>query len=264
MTPTTSHRGWPLPKHPWSMEMIWHDLLFAHWPVNFSQIRAAVPPALEIDTFAGQAWLGLVPFRMSGIRHRLLPPVPGLRAFAEVNVRTYVKVGDRCGIYFFSLDAPHWPAIAVARWKYGLPYFHAKISARAEGDGIVFQSHRNHRPAPPADLRIRYRPVGSVRLAVPGSLEYWFTERYRLFTVDPMGRIHQAEIHHPPWPLQRAEAEVACNRMIQPLSFSLPDEAPLLHFCRRIKTVAWPHTATWGDARQYPDPPQIPAVARVG
>lgn len=69
------------------MAQVWHDLLFAHWPMDPALMRARVPPALELDTFDGAAWLGVVPFRMSGVRLRGLPALAGLSAFPELNVR---------------------------------------------------------------------------------------------------------------------------------------------------------------------------------
>jgi uncharacterized protein DUF2071 len=95
-----SHRPWPLPACRWVMAQSWHDLLFAHWPVDISALRKAVPSALAIDTYQGQAWLGVVPFRMSGVRLRGTPPVPWLSAFPELNVRTYVVAEGKPGVWF--------------------------------------------------------------------------------------------------------------------------------------------------------------------
>ena len=65
---------------------------------------ALVPAGLELDTFEGQAWIGVVPFRMTGIRP-VASAAAWLSAFAELNVRTYVTVGGKPGVCFFSLDA---------------------------------------------------------------------------------------------------------------------------------------------------------------
>src|SRR5437867_5100192 len=121
----TSHRPWPLPSRPWVTTMRWHDLLFLHWPVRPEIIRPLIPNGLELDTFDGAAWIGVVPFRMTGVRLRWLPPLPGISAFPELNVRTYVRVRDRPGVYFFSLDAGSRTAVAMARAWFHLPYFHA-------------------------------------------------------------------------------------------------------------------------------------------
>src|SRR5512144_3404062 len=110
-----AHRPWPMPRGPWVMKQAWHDLLFAHWPVPLATMRAAVPRALDLDTFEGRAWLGIVPFRMSGVRPRWTPSVPGLSAFPELNVRTYVTRGGKPGVHFFSLEARNPVAVAIAR-----------------------------------------------------------------------------------------------------------------------------------------------------
>jgi len=84
------------------MKQTWHDLLFAHWPVPFQQLRPLVPAQLSLDTCDGQCWVGVIPFWMSGVRSRGLPPLPGLSRFPELNVRTYVTYKGKGGVYFFS------------------------------------------------------------------------------------------------------------------------------------------------------------------
>jgi uncharacterized protein YqjF (DUF2071 family) len=223
------------------MAQVWSDLLFAHWPVPPDTLRDQIPPGLTIETFAGTAWLAVVPFRMSGVRLRLTPAVPRLSAFPELNVRTYVSDGWRPGVWFFSLDAGNPLAVAVARRWYHLPYFLARMEI-GPGPGvaqIVYTSTRTHRGAPPAVLRAAYRPSGPPFNALPGSLEHFLVERYCLYTVTPRGRLLRAEVDHPPWDLQIAEAEIRANTMAAASGLTLPDGPPLLHFARRQEVVAW-------------------------
>jgi len=237
-----AHRPWPLPAGPWIMAQSWHDLLFAHWPVPEATLRPHIPARLAIDTFQGQGWLGVVPFRMSGVRLRGTPAVPGLSAFPELNVRTYVVANGKPGVWFFSLDAANAIAVALARSWFHLPYFRARMSCEARKDWIEYSSERTHRGAPRAVLRGRYRAVGDVFCAQPGSLDHFLTERYCLYTADEAGRIIVGEVHHAPWPLQPAEAELMQNTMAQAAGFSLPATRPLLHFSRRQDVVVWrPH-----------------------
>ena len=107
----TEHRPWPLPSGPWVMKQIWHDLVFAHWPVANDALRGLVPQGLTLDTWGGQSWVAVTPFRMSGVRAPGLPALPGLSRFPELNVRTYVTYGGKPGVYFFSLDAANLPAV---------------------------------------------------------------------------------------------------------------------------------------------------------
>jgi len=107
----TEHRIWPPPRRSWFIAMCWRDLLFAHWPVPVESIRPSIPRMFEIDTYDGEAWLGVVPFRMTGFRNRISPTIPWAGAFAEINLRTYVRIGDRSGVYFFSLDTPRRLAV---------------------------------------------------------------------------------------------------------------------------------------------------------
>src|SRR5436190_21397121 len=118
----TEHRAIAPPARPWIMWQRWHDLLFAHWPLPPEVLRPLVPSGLTLDTFSGQAWISVVPFRMTGIRPRWLPAPPGMSATPELNVRTYVTVDGKPGVYFFSLDAALYPAVVVARTMFRLNY----------------------------------------------------------------------------------------------------------------------------------------------
>jgi len=233
-----AHRGWPLPNRPWVMRQVWNDLLFMHWPIAQDVMRELVPPALPLDTFDGQAWIGVVPFWMSGVRARGVPPLPGLSRFPELNVRTYVTLDGKPGVYFFSLDASNRPAVAAASW-YGLPYFRARMSVRQQDGWFVYSSQRRHMGAPRASLRMRYRPTGPVLPVVEESIDRWLTERYCLYIVDDRGQPYRLEIAHPPWPLQPAEAEIEANSMTTQLELHLPDVQPLLHFSKRQDVRIW-------------------------
>ncbi len=232
----TSHRPWALPARAWRMAMVWHDLLFAHWPVKKEVLRPLVPRALEIDTFGDEAWIGVVPFRMTGVRHRLMPALPWLSAFAEINVRTYVTAGGRPGVLFLSLDAERLIAVKAARATYSLPYHLAAMRAETRGNFVAYSSRR---VAAEAEFVGEYGPSDVVFSARAGTLEHWLTERYCLYTMDRRGRASRADIHHVPWSLQLAEAEITRNSMTRPLGISLPDTRPVLHFARRLDVVAW-------------------------
>lgn len=224
------------------MRQIWHDLLFAHWPAPVAMVRATIPASLEVDTFEGAAWVGVVPFRMSGIAPRRPPiAVPWFSAFPELNVRTYVTApgGGRPGVYFYSLDAANPVAVAAARRWYHLPYFWARMRCRRAGDGIDYRSRRVHPGAPPADFAGRYRPTGPVCRAAPGSLAAWLTERYCLYAIDPRGGVWRGDIDHVPWPLQPAEAELRFGSLTAQHGLHLPGAAPLLHFARRLDVRVW-------------------------
>lgn len=236
----TAHRPWPLPDGPWVMAQTWHDLLFAHWPVPPASLERLIPPQLALDTFEGAAWIGVVPFRITGIRLRGLPPLPGLSAFAEINVRTYVTAVGKPGVWFFSLDAGNRLAVAAARRWYRLPYFHARFTIETQRDGIRYTCRRSHRGAPAAEFDARYAPVGDAALTRTGSLAHWLTERYCLYAVDRRRRLYCAEIHHPPWPLQPAHATIEQNTMATAAGVALPSTPPHLHFAGRLDVRVWP------------------------
>ena len=234
----TGHRTWPPPARPWSQRQSWLDLLFAHWPVDADAVRELLPAGLELDLFEGQAWLGVLPFHMQGIRFRSLPLLPGTSAFAELNVRTYVRATRGPGIWFFSLDAAHALAVAVARRWYHLPYFRARMSSEGDGEAVRYRSTRTHRGAPAAELAAEYAPSGAVEPARPGTLEHWLVERYRLYARHG-SRILEGEVHHDPWPLQKAVASFRRNTMAAASGLRLPDVQPVLHFSRRLDVLVW-------------------------
>ena len=235
-----SHRPWPLPGGPWIMTQSWHDLLFAHWPVEARVLQEKLPAGLAVDTFNGQAWIGVVPFRMTNVAPRGVPVVPFVSSFLELNVRTYVRLHGKPGVYFFSLDANSAIAVAAARTLFHLPYFVATMNVAQQRGEFVYTSTRQTGQGGAAEFAATYQPIGYAVTPEPGSLEYFLTERYCLYTVDSTSRVRRLEIHHPPWPLQAAEARIAVNTMADVAGIRLPSTAPLLHFAKRQDAVAWP------------------------
>jgi uncharacterized protein YqjF (DUF2071 family) len=221
------------------MAMGWHDLVFLHWPVPAAMLRPLIPRVLEVDTFDGVGWIGVVPFRMSGVRPRMLPSVGPLSNFPELNVRTYVSAGGKPGVWFFSLDAASPPAVEMARLLFHLPYFNAEMRCDAEGESVRYTSRRTHHGARPARFTASYRPTGSLTRSQPGTLEHWLTERYCLYAANRRQHVWRSEISHAPWPLQPAEAEIATNHMTGQIGLHLPPIAPLAHFARFLDVVAW-------------------------
>ena len=218
------------------MVQIWHDLLFAHWPIAHAALRPLVPPQLLLDTWEGECWVGVVPFWMSGVRARGMPAIPRLSRFPELNVRTYVTHGDKPGVYFFSLDAGSHLAVWGARALYHLPYFYADMKSK-NADGEI--EYRSLRRGAQAEFRGHYRPSSTVKLRPSGTLEHWLTERFCLYTVH-CGKRYRGEIHHAPWPLQDASAEIETNTMASAAGIHLPATKPLLHFSKRQDVLIWP------------------------
>jgi uncharacterized protein YqjF (DUF2071 family) len=221
------------------MAQSWHELLFAHWPVAAAALRPLIPARLALDTFEGQCWLGVIPFRMSGVRLRGTPALPGLSAFPELNVRTYIVHGGKPGVWFFSLDAGNAAAVAVARAWFHLPYFRARMASEERSGWFEYGSERAHPEAPAAGLRARYRPRGAEWEAQPGTIAHWLTERYCLYAADARGGIYRGEIHHPPWKLRDAEAQFESNTMAAALGVELPGTQPVLYFSAGQDVRVW-------------------------
>lgn len=227
-------------QRPWVLAMTWRDLLFMHWPVPPALLAPLLPPGVALETLDGAAWLGIVPFTMTAVRPRGLPSVPGVSQFPELNVRTYVRVQGRPGVWFFSLEAGSPLAVSLARRFFHLPYYRARMRAVRRGDVMTFRSVRTHRGAPPARFSGCYRPL--VGETVKDALTHFLTERYCLYSADGRGRVFRGDISHRPWRLRPAEAALRWppSEMTTPLGVALPPTAPLLHYAEPLRVTAWP------------------------
>jgi uncharacterized protein YqjF (DUF2071 family) len=235
-----AHRPWPIPREPWIMAQRWSDLLFAHWPVSVEALRPLVPESLPIDTFDGQAWISIASFYLSYLRPHGLPGLPWISEFPELNVRTYTSLSGKAGVYFFSLDAGSVIAVEAARTFYHLPYMRARMRTRRDDSGVVsYVTERTDKRGEPAQFRARYRPTGPVQWAAAGTLDHWLTERYCLYAVDSSERVHRAEIHHRPWPLQPVDVNIDVNTMIDAVGLSVSGPPQQLAFAGSIDVVVW-------------------------
>ena len=226
-------RGLPL------MRQTWGKLLFMHWPIDAALLRPLIPARLDVETYEGRAWVGVVPFTMWGIRATCAPPVPGLHAFHELNVRTYVRLGDVPGVWFLSLDCPRALAVWGARRFFHLPYFRAQMSLEQRGDKIIYSSRRTQTGAPRADFDATWEIGDALPTTSPGSLDFFLTERYCLYSARG-GRLYRCRIFHKPWPLRRAELHALRSNMIESHGLPTPAGEPLLHYAEAVRTRIWP------------------------
>jgi uncharacterized protein YqjF (DUF2071 family) len=228
----TEHRPWPLPKNRWIQAQTWEELLFAHWQVDVHAVRAELPPVLEVDTFEGRAYLGVTPFRVANLRPRGVPPVPLLSSFLELNCRTYVSYNGKPGIWFFSLDASSRLAVEAAKRLYKLPYHLARMTGPPAFSSLRVGGGRERA------WRSTYEPSGVASPAPAGTLEHFLSERYCLYAVTEDARLQRAEIHHLPWQLQDANAEVLRNS-VPPSRLEVSGE-PHVMYSARQDVLIWP------------------------
>jgi uncharacterized protein YqjF (DUF2071 family) len=234
------NRQWPVPDEPWILKQAWNDLLFAHWPVARDRLRELVPADLELDLFEREAWLTITPFRLSDLSPRGVPALPWVSSFDEINVRTYVVYKGIPGIYFFSLDANSTVAVGGATTLFHLPYFLADIEVKDDRGRLAYRSRRLTDVT--AEFQGEYAPAGPLFEPQRGTLEYFLTERYCLYTHDSARNAYRVEIQHRPWQLQTAEAQIAINTMADAAGARLPSMAPVRHFARRQDVLTWrPH-----------------------
>jgi uncharacterized protein YqjF (DUF2071 family) len=222
------------------MRQNWHHLLFLHWVISPEQLRPLIPAALELDLFEGRAYVGLVPFTMTGVRPVWAPAVPGLSSFHETNLRTYVHhAGRDPGVWFFSLDAANPVAVALARTFFHLPYYCARMRLSLEAETIAYTSQRYGSRAPRAACAIRCTPTGSAAPAQVGTLEHFLAERYLLYAAH-RGRLYRSQVHHAPYPLQTAEVSALEETLLAAAGIERPAEVSLAHFARGVRVEVFP------------------------
>jgi hypothetical protein len=226
------------------MTQRWNDLLFAHWPIPAASLAHLMPEGIQVDTFQGSAWLGVVPFWMDRIKLRGIPSIPGARRFPELNLRTYVR-DQRTGtpgVFFLSLDARNLFAVTFARTIFSLPYYWAEMHLDQCNEREFSFYSRRRLAGNQVIFKARYRGLGPTHKLADirsGSLEFFLTERYSLFTRNRAGETIRANLHHIPWPLEEAEAEIERNDLAAAVGLTLPDQPPVLHYSRRLAVYVW-------------------------
>ena len=226
--------GWPI------MYQHWGKLLFLHWPLPVEALRPLIPNPLAIDTFDGAAWIGITPFTMWGMRPAFMPPIPVLSESHELNVRTYVHLDGVPGICFFSLDASNPVAALGARLTFHLPYFHARMSLEQRNRTLRFASRRTRPHAAPARFEAVWTVGDRLPPSEPGSLRFFLTERYALYSARK-DALYRARIFHQPWPLHEANLLSCRSTMLESQGLPSPECAPLVHQQGEpLKVRVWP------------------------
>lgn len=224
------------------MYQSWGKLLFLHWSVPAETLRPLIPDPLVIDTFEGAAWIGVTPFTMWGVRPAFLPPLPVLSESHELNVRTYVHLDGIPGIWFFSLDASNPIAALGARLTFHLPYFNARMNLERRDRTIRFASKRTRPHVAPAEFEAAWTVGAKLPQAEPGSLTFFLTERYCLYSARG-DALYRARIFHQPWPLHEAHLLSCRSTMIEAQGVPSPSKDPLLHQQGEpLRVRVWPLT----------------------
>lgn len=214
--------------------MTWRDALFAHWAVPPETVAGTLPDGLSVDTYEGDAYLGVVPFVMENIAPR---GVPFGLSFGEINLRTYVRGEDGGrGVYFYNLDADDRLGVPLARRLFQLPYYRADITVERGDREVRFQSRRVD-DGEPASFDATYGPDGEYFEAAPGSLPHFLTERYRFYTAGD-DALYYGDIAHEPWPLATATAEIRTNDLFTVNGFDQPASEPVYHYAPRLDVTA--------------------------
>jgi uncharacterized protein len=232
----TNHRPWPLPEAKWVIAQTWQDLAFIHYPVDPAPVQALLPKGLELQTFEGKAWIGVVPFEMARVAPRVFHGLLSMPRFPELNVRTYVTLKGKPGVWFLSLDTTSAPAVLVGRRQFHLPYHRARMSISHKENELAFSSSRL---TGQADFTAFYSPTGPVFYPKPGSFEHWAAERYCLYFHEPKIGLKRVDVHHVPWPLQKAQVQITACTMLTAAGLPMPTVQPICHFSSGVQAVSY-------------------------
>jgi hypothetical protein len=226
-----------LASRAWIMKQTWRNVLFLHWPIPPEYLRPLVPSALQIDIYQGQAWLGIIVFELEGIYPRGLSRLSFTPPFPEINVRTYVTYKGEPGIYFLSIDVHNWASLQIAKRWYHLPYHPSKVSLKKKGKSLHFEARRKNKPL--YYIKGSYTPSDELIDIRINQLDYWLTERYRLYSSNRFSNIYTAKIDHPPWSLQKASVTLDQNTLFTPFEFNLAEDTPIAHYSDGMQTNFW-------------------------
>ncbi|WP_010651685.1 YqjF family protein [Oceanobacillus massiliensis] len=233
----TIHRPFPVPSKRWILRQRWRNVSFMHWAVQPKHLRPFIPDRLTIDTYHSQAWIGILVFDMESIHFRGLPKLSLTPRFSEVNVRTYVTYNGVPGIYFLSIDVDNWASSKIAKRWYRLPYHDAAIANEPALHTYHYESIRRKQTYLKAEGSVT--PISEIYHSEKKSLDYWLTERYRLYTAQKSA-LYEADIHHKPWPLQKAEANISRNSHLSRLKIDVNPFSPtVVHFSQGVDTLFW-------------------------
>ncbi|MCE2982482.1 MAG: DUF2071 domain-containing protein [Parachlamydia sp.] len=206
------------------MDQKWRRMLFLDWEFDHETIQKTLPPGLTVDTFEGKAYLSIVAFNMEGVKPKLFPSIPGLSNFTEINVRTYVYDAKGVpGVWFYSLDANQYIAVQMARQFFSLPYRYSKIASTTTSNGKVnmaCQVEGSH-----AISEFTYQGTGNFFMSVPGTLDFFLTERYVLFA-NQINQIRTGRVHHKPYPLSQVNVEKWDSLLLESDGFESPHRPP--------------------------------------
>jgi len=224
----TEHRPWKIPSQNWKYYQEWNNVVFLHWPVNLVELKKIVPKKIEIDLFEGIPWVSLVAFTMENIRPRILPTFYPVSNFDEINIRTYVKMNNKTGVYFLSIEGSKWISCKIAKGLSALPYIYSKMD---RDENHYRSKNRKYGDS----FNVQYSVGGEIKIKT--HVDTWLTERYALFQ-DTEKFIKEYEIHHIEWPIQ--EIEIDALNINYPRFTELIDEIPKkMHFSKGVQVIAW-------------------------
>lgn len=227
------HRPWLKPTHPWIIYQEWNDALFMHWKVDQKFLREMVPTKLELETFEDQYWVSIVVFRLEKARPRFLPHIPVISNFHEINVRTYVRMGDKRGVYFLDIEAENWISCKLANAFSGLNYRKSTIEREKNKNQIILSNSNSKRNF---SMKLDYKIAE--QMVLKPSIVKSLTELYSVY-VENNGKYKRFQVHHKEWDIYGIRNEkIELDYQLGSLELNSKNLV-IAHYSPGVQVVAW-------------------------
>lgn len=233
----SKHIPFAMPTRKHSLIQEWKYLTFMHWEVSPKILSKYIPKDMELDLFEGKAYIGLIPFLMKDVHPRLLFPIGGISNFPEFNIRTYVKLNNKPGVFFLTLDAQSYITCLYAPYAYGLPYNYSKGNIKVDNKKYIWKSNRRRKGFELSGFSIL---ESEAMIPSKGSLEEFLFERYCLFSLRN-NKICIGYIKHNPWNIHRAHAKLQTNKLTKSFDLGIKNllMPELVHMSKGVTVNAW-------------------------
>ncbi|MBV9850852.1 MAG: DUF2071 domain-containing protein [Armatimonadetes bacterium] len=180
----------------------WTNLIFCSYAVSDATLAPYLPSHLELDRWEGRAYASVVAFDFSEtyIRGRVVPDLPNLRSFPELNLRFYVRQDDKRGVIFVREFVPNPLVAGLARAWFNEPYAAAKLTRTITPDGaggrlvrhtLVWQGNEQH-----VGVAV---PEGEPQTPGPAEFATWVKEQPWGFGRTRHDQPTRFRVSHPAW-----------------------------------------------------------------
>ncbi len=190
----------------------WKWLAMANYAVDPSLLMPFVPRGTELDSHDGRTYVSLIGFLFN--RSRIFGvPIPLHQSFEEVNLRFYVRRGNKRGVVFIRELVPRFWVATIARIRYNEKYSAVPMAHRIHADPTsdtmaaeyAWGSSKNR-------CSLHLTTGGESYIPADGSISQFITEHYWGYASQADGTSKEYQVEHPQWQVRNArEVKVEGN-----------------------------------------------------